>query len=152
MGKKKTRQYTTEFKAEAVKLVLDERMSATQAAKELGITQPMLSRWVTKAREEPRPGALSEQERAELDRLRRENNILRKERAILKSSLRVLREGGAVSRYRFILAENATWSIRRMCRVLEVARSALYVWLDAEPSTRSSDDLALAVHIKAIQR
>jgi len=33
MGKQKRRQYTTEFKAEAVKLVLEEGLSATQAAR-----------------------------------------------------------------------------------------------------------------------
>jgi len=57
-----------------------------------------------------------------------------------------------VSRYRFILAESATWSIRLLCRALQVARSAYYAWLEAEPSTQASDDLALAVHIKAIHR
>lgn len=86
MGKKKRRQYTTEFKAEAVKLVLTESMSITQAAKDLGITQSVLSRWVTKAREAAKPGALSEQERAELSKLRREIAILRKERDILKKA------------------------------------------------------------------
>jgi len=86
MGKQKRRQYTTEFKAEAVKLVLEEGLSATQAARGLGITQPVLSRWVTKARDAARPGALTEQERSELARLRRENSILRKERAILKKA------------------------------------------------------------------
>jgi len=87
MCKQKRRQYTTEFKAEAVKLVLEEGLSATQASKGLGITQPVLSRWVAKARDAARPGALTEQERAEraeLAGLRRENSILRKERAILK--------------------------------------------------------------------
>jgi len=57
-----------------------------------------------------------------------------------------------VSRYRFILTEKATWSVRLMCRVLQVARSAYYAWLEAEPSTRADDELTLAVHIKAIHR
>ena len=60
MGKNKRRQYSAEFRSEAVKLVLDSGMSATQAAKDLGITQPVLSRWVTKAREAARPGGLNE--------------------------------------------------------------------------------------------
>ena len=69
-----------------MKLVLEQGMSATQAAKDLGLTQPVLSRWVTKARAAAQPGALSDHERAELTRLRQENNILRKERAILKKA------------------------------------------------------------------
>jgi len=80
-----------EFKAEAVKLVPEEGLSATQTAKGLGITQSVLSRWVTKAREAARPGALSDQERAELGRRQREVSILQKERAILRE-----RAGGNV--------------------------------------------------------
>lgn len=57
-----------------------------------------------------------------------------------------------MSRYRFILAEKATWPVRLMCRVLKVARSAYYAWLETEPSERASDDLTLAVHIKAVHR
>lgn len=57
-----------------------------------------------------------------------------------------------MTRYRFIHAEEATWSVRLMCRVLGVARSAYYDWLRAEPGRRERDDAALTVHIKAIHR
>ncbi len=55
MGKKKRRHYTPEFKAEAVKRVTEQGVSATQAAKDLGISQPMLPRWVKRAREAAQP-------------------------------------------------------------------------------------------------
>lgn len=75
MGRKR-RKYSAEFKAEAVKLVVEQGLSATQAAKDLGIAQSVLSRWVARARGEAEPGAVSAAERAELKRLRREVDIL----------------------------------------------------------------------------
>ena len=86
MGRRKRRQYSSEFKAEAVKLVLDEALTISKAARDLDISQPVLSRWVSKAREAAKPGAISEAERRELKQLRREVDILRKEREILKKA------------------------------------------------------------------
>lgn len=83
---KKRQKYSAEFKAEAVKLVVEQGMSATQAAKDLGIAQSVLSRWVARARREASPDALTAAERDELKRLRRENKILQQERDILKKA------------------------------------------------------------------
>ena len=57
-----------------------------------------------------------------------------------------------MSRYRFILEEKAIWSVRLMCRVLDVSRSAFYGWLCSKSSLRAADDMTLTVHIKAIHR
>ena len=54
--------------------------------------------------------------------------------------------------YRFIHAEKATWSIRLMCRVLEVARAAYYEWTRGEVSARKAEDARLLVHIRTIHR
>ena len=83
---KKRRTYSDEFKAEAVKLVLEQGMSATKAAEDLGIAQSVLSSWVAKARRAAAPGALTAAERDEMKRLKRENEILRQERDILKKA------------------------------------------------------------------
>lgn len=50
--------------------------------------------------------------------------------------------------YRLILAQKAQHSIRMLCRVLQVARSAFHSWLrsDAEPDAEQ----ALRVHIRAL--
>ena len=85
MSRKTRRRYTTEFKAEAVKLVLETRLSCAQAARDLGIPESVLSRWVHRAREVD-GGGLSEAERLELRRLRRENKVLKQERDILKKA------------------------------------------------------------------
>ena len=51
--------------------------------------------------------------------------------------------------YRFILAERACHSVRMMCRVLRVSRSAFYAW-QAAPKRRARRDLPLTVRIRAI--
>ncbi len=85
-GRTSRRKYTREFKAEAVKLVLEEGVTQAQASRDLGVSESVLGRWVKVAREKAAPGALRDAEHAELKRLRRENSILRKERDILKKA------------------------------------------------------------------
>ena len=92
MPKKKTaivasrRQYTPEFKAEAVKLVTEKGLTQAEAARDLGVAESVLGRWMQSVRRTASPDALSGQERDELAQLRRENGILRKERDILKKA------------------------------------------------------------------
>lgn len=86
MSRRKRKTYTPEFKAEAVKLVLKEGLSRAQVARDLGIHESLIGRWVLAAEEDGRPGALREAEKAELKRLRKENRVLRKERDILKKA------------------------------------------------------------------
>ena len=83
---KKRPTYTPEFRAEAVALVVEGGVSQAQVARDLGIAQSLLSKWVQKAKVAALPGALTAAEREELRRLRRENNILRQERDILKKA------------------------------------------------------------------
>ena len=79
------RRFTSEFKADAVALVLDGDRSIASVARDLGIGETNLGNWVRQARIDrgDKPG-LSTEERAELARLRRENARLRMERELLK--------------------------------------------------------------------
>ncbi len=66
MEKRKRRKFTPEFKAEAVKQVLEEKRAVTQVAEALGIWENSLSGWVERAkadRGEGAPGALTTEER-----------------------------------------------------------------------------------------
>ena len=50
MVNKPRNNYTKEFKAEAVKLVLDEHQSATEVSRRLGVPIQTFSTWLSKAR------------------------------------------------------------------------------------------------------
>jgi transposase len=82
------RSFTDEFKAGAVALVLDEGKAVAQAARDLGLAESVVGRWVTQARADRSNGAtgLTTAEREELSRLRKENRELRMERDILKKA------------------------------------------------------------------
>ncbi len=84
--KKKRRQYTREFKAEAAKLVLEQGLTRAQAARDLGVPESVLGRWVHLAERDAQPGALTTDERDELKRLRKQVKVLRTEREILKKA------------------------------------------------------------------
>jgi transposase len=87
MSTKKTRkQYTPEFKAEATKLVLEQGLSRAQAARDLGVAESVLGRWVQLAERDQQPGALTTDEREELRQLRKQVRVLRTEREILKKA------------------------------------------------------------------
>jgi transposase len=84
--KRQYKQYTKEFKEEAVALVVEQGYSVPEAAKSLGINQNLLYRWKDKAEEKQAGTTLSEDERSELQRLRKENKELRMEKEILKKA------------------------------------------------------------------
>ena len=82
------RQFTDEFKASAVRLVLDEGKTVGAAARDLDLTETALRDWVKRARADRTHGrtGLTTAEREELARLRKENRILQEERDILKKA------------------------------------------------------------------
>lgn len=82
----KRKQYTSEFKREAVRLVTEGGLSMAQVARDLGLGDNLVSRWKKEAGENgqrafPGQGHPLDEEVA---RLRRENDVLRQERDILK--------------------------------------------------------------------
>lgn len=79
------RKFTPEFKREAVALVTEQDYTIARAAASLGISDKTLHTWVTLARNQI-DGLLSDDERAELKRLRKENKELRLEKEILKKA------------------------------------------------------------------
>ena|SRR5688572_26125552 len=82
------RQFDDDFKAQAVRLVLDEGKSLPSVARDLDLTESSLRKWVDQARADRTQGrtGLTTAEREELARLRKENRELRTEREILKKA------------------------------------------------------------------
>jgi len=88
----KTNQtYTPEFRAEAVKLVLDQGLSQQQAAERLGIPKGSLGHWVASSRQRAAARvqvgeATLEELKAEVARLRKELARAEMEREIVKKA------------------------------------------------------------------
>ena len=87
MGQKQTyKQYSKEYKEEAVALVRDQGYSVPEASKSLGIASNMLYRWKAQIESQLEGKTLTVDEREELKRLRKENKNLRMEKEILKKA------------------------------------------------------------------
>jgi len=89
MGRRKRPTYTNEFKAEAARVARQGGKPVAEAAKDMGVSETALRRWMEQAEidEGNGPGgALTTTERQELTRLRRENRQLTMERDFLKKA------------------------------------------------------------------
>jgi len=84
------REFSKEFKQDAVSLVRDQGYSCTEAATSLGIHKAMLSRWVREHKEDTgsafRGKGKLRPEQEELRQLREENKRLKMEKEILKKA------------------------------------------------------------------
>jgi transposase len=83
------RQFTREFKLEAVRLIKDRGVSYARAAEDLGVHPTQLRDWVKKFADDPQhafpgPGQMNP-EQQEIERLKRKVNKLKAERDILKN-------------------------------------------------------------------
>ena len=80
------RQFTDEFKAGVVRLVLDEGKTVGAVARDMDLTETAVRDWVKRARADRTKGrtGLTTAEREELARLRKEVRELRLERDLLK--------------------------------------------------------------------
>ena len=90
MGKppRDRRSFTEEFKAGAVRLVLEEGKTVAEVARDLDLTASALGNWVKQARADRSKGktGLTTAEREELASLRKEVRSLRMERDFLKKA------------------------------------------------------------------
>ena len=84
------RQFSLEFKLEAVRLVKERGVSVVQASRDLDLGEGVLRRWIKELAADPGqafPGqGQLKPEQQELDRLRREVAKLKAERDILKKA------------------------------------------------------------------
>jgi transposase len=80
------RRFTQEYQDQAVSLVLHSGRIIRDVTKSIGVHEITSGKWVSKAKEgdSGQDKDLSETDRAELERLRKENKILRMERDFAK--------------------------------------------------------------------
>ena len=81
----KRKFYTKEFKKEAVKLALQSEQSLNATAKELGVSQSGLRKWI-KEQKGQEPLAADRNIEKQFRELEKENRRLRMEREILKKA------------------------------------------------------------------
>ncbi len=143
MGAKR-KSYIPKYRAEAARLVIDTGRTIVEVAREIGVGEALLGRWVAieRSRMEDPPEALDLDERAELARLRREVAELRMDVGLLEKSCGLLcgRELEPERAFAVIDAEKASHSITRMAELLAVSRSGYYPWAarkDAPPGPRA---------------
>jgi len=87
MGAKR-KSYTARYRQEAAHLVIDTGRRIAEVAREIGVGEQLLGRWVAieRGRLDDPPEALDVDERAKLQRLRREVAELRMDRVFLKEA------------------------------------------------------------------
>lgn len=87
-GKRRRKNYMPAYRREAARLVIDTGRPIAVVAREIGVGEQLLGRWVAieRSRSDGPPGALDVDERAELERLRVENAELRVDREFLKKA------------------------------------------------------------------
>ena len=83
---RKRREYTEDFKRDAVALVTEQGYKPTEAARSLGIGDNLIRRWKREFEEAASGTQLGTDEREELKRLRKEVRMLRMEKEILKKA------------------------------------------------------------------
>nr|WP_157635546.1 IS3 family transposase [Tetrasphaera japonica] len=155
MGAKR-KSYTPKYRQEAARLVIDTGRTIAQVAREIGVGEQLLGRWVAieRSRMVDPPAALDVDERAELERLRGENAELRMDREFLKKS-GLLRHGDLEPERAFAVIEGEKAATRhtigRMAELLGVSRSGYYAWAarrDAAPGPRQARRADLLGKIK----
>ena len=93
-GNQSRRQYSKEFKVDAVELMMRSNKSITETAASLGIRTDILRRWTkeysaSKAAPFPGSGHMKNPEEERFRKLERELRIVTEEREILKKALAV---------------------------------------------------------------
>lgn len=80
------KRYPKAFKEEAVALITEQGYSVAKAAEAVGVKSDLLYKWKGSLESERSGGSLSEDEKEELKRLRKENRELKLEKEILKKA------------------------------------------------------------------
>ncbi|MCY4555200.1 MAG: IS3 family transposase [Chloroflexi bacterium] len=150
------RPYAPEFRQQMVELVRSGR-TPEELALEYEPSAGAIRNWVVQQERDAgrRDDGLSSDERQELRRLRRENKQLRMERDILKKAGGLVRTGERLdpgAGFEFVKANQASWPVRTICRVLGLSASGYYAWVGREPSARARRDGQLVERITTIWR
>src|SRR6516165_4706590 len=151
------RKFDKDFREGAVRLVRETGKPIAQVARDLGINPGTLGNWVDadRRRRGEGDGALGEDERAELVRLRKENAGLTMERDVLRRSVGPLGsgcDGQQVAVAAFIAAQRADHGVpcAVSCRTLEVPGSWFCKWRRGDLSPRRARRERLKAEVRRL--
>lgn len=90
MGSNKQKRYDDEFKASAVKMVIEKGRAISEVSRSLDVSEPALRRWVAAAKqpEDIENSRIKELE-AELKKMKKENDDLKDTVNVLKKSIAI---------------------------------------------------------------
>ncbi|MEV6790156.1 IS3 family transposase [Micrococcus luteus] len=164
------KNYTDEFRQRAVDLYESTPGATLKGiAADLGISRGALREWVEKhgsgattagTTSMPAPGRAESQAakvlrlEAEKARLEAEKLKLETERDILRQAAKYFGRGDElVNRFQFVVDHTDAYGVKRLCEVIEIARSSFYAWLDAagRRAAKAAEDAALADRIRVLQ-
>ncbi|WP_430623127.1 IS3 family transposase [Brachybacterium equifaecis] len=164
------KNYTDEFRQRAVDLYESTPGATLKGiAADLGISRGALKEWVGKHGSGATTAGMglmpaagrAESPTAKILRLEVENARLEAEKLKLETERDILRQaakyfaGGdeLVNRFQFVQDHKDAYGVKRLCEVVEIARSSFYAWLDAAPrrAAKAADDAALAARIRVLQ-
>jgi transposase len=160
MEGRQRRSFTDDYKRQAVDLVASSGRSIGSVAKELGLRDSVLRRWVEQrgARREPTAAARrstqaalpSADHAAEIARLQRENERLRMERDIFKKSIAIF---AGVQKWDSASSKIAAPTIRwGSCATCSASRRLAYAWRARPESPRAAANRELVDDIKRVHR
>jgi transposase-like protein len=134
------RQFTAEFKRDAVEQVRTSGRPIAEIARELGIYDSTLGNWVRQDRiDRGEQDGLTSDEQARLRALERENAKPRMERDLAQTNRRLLghRDVDAVTRYRCVDAQKAAgFPVAAACQAAGVTARPTTPWRPAPPRDR----------------
>lgn len=150
MIKRQYKQYTKEFKLEAIRLAEESDRPVTQVARELGLRVNQLYKWRTPL-EAKQNGAFmgkcsAKDKGTEIRRLKKALAASQEENEFLKKG-GVLCEEPAM-RYAVIHRHHNQHSVRMMCRATGVSRSGYYDWVGRLVSRRTQRHQKLTEKIR----
>ncbi|MDP9025860.1 MAG: IS3 family transposase [Candidatus Eremiobacteraeota bacterium] len=150
------RGYPPEYRRKILELVRAGR-SVASLSREFEVARPTIMGWMKQddADSGRREDILTSDEREELIKLRRENKRLKLEQEILFKSRGLVRSRGSHDSreiFGFVRAYQAEYSIKMICRVLEVSESGYYAWCGRAPSSRAQANQLLGDRVEAIYR
>ena len=140
------REFTSEFKADAVAMVADLGKSRAEVARDLDINESTLGRWVAKATGTEGTGSGSARRAPDANsddpaEMAKEIARLKQENAFLKKAAAFFAEGTAVSaKYELIHTEEGAFPVTLMTQILGIERTGYYAWKnrqDTEPDPES---------------